>query len=168
MGGRRNIRLISASCHHRRIQWRTRWWIRHNQDEDNASVADRSILQAQKSQNPTHPASSHAAVLLANEAALKHRFDTPYDALESSFLDFYSEKKTEIPDQLAVNRDDEGIDTDSRSLIDQVNTYVSNSPTSLAKWLENVIPYILLLYEVKSPPTFWRTFRIYPNPYKTT
>ena len=156
MGGQRNASFISASRHHRRMQWRTRWWIRHNYDEDNASVADSNILQASKSQTPSHPASSRAAVLLAKEAALKHRFDTPYDTLESSFLDFYSDKR-QLPDQLAVNRADDGIDTDSRSLIDQVNTYVSNSPTSLAKWLGNLIPYILLLYEVKSP---WRTFWI--------
>ena len=42
-----------------------------NGGEDNASVADSSILQAQKSQTPSLPASSCAAALLANEKALE-------------------------------------------------------------------------------------------------
>ena len=46
-----------------------------NGGEDNASVADSSILQAQKSQTPSLSASSRAAVLLANEEVLERRFD---------------------------------------------------------------------------------------------
>ena len=46
-----------------------------NGGEDNASVADSSIPQAPKLQTPSHPDSSRAAVLLANEEALERRFD---------------------------------------------------------------------------------------------
>ena len=103
-----------------------------NYDEDNASVAGSCILQARKSQSSSHPA-SFRATLLANEEALERRFDARYDDPESSHLNFNSDIKTELPDQLAVNCADEGIDTYSRSLIDQVYAYVFNSPTSLAK-----------------------------------
>ena len=64
-----------------------------NDDEDNASDADSSILQALKLQTPFDPASSRAAALQAKERTLERRFDAQYDDLESSHLDFYSEKK---------------------------------------------------------------------------
>ena len=88
-------------------------------DENNASDADSSNSQAPKSQIPSDPASSRAAALLAKKEALKRKFDAQYDDPESSHLDFYSEKKNEIADQLALNRAEfEGIDTESRNLIE--------------------------------------------------
>ena len=86
-----------------------------NGGEDNASVADSSILQAQKSQTPSLPASSCAAVLLANEKALERRFDARISSpiwRPRILLLWY------IADQLALNHADEGIDIDSRSLIE--------------------------------------------------
>ena len=120
-----------------------------NDDEDNAYDAGSSILQALKSQTPSDPASSRAATLLSKAKALKRWFNAQYDELESSHLDFYPDQKTEIADQLALNRVEfEGIDTDSRSLIEGFwsgQSYISNSSTSLAKWLEILIAYDMLL-----------------------
>jgi ribosome biogenesis protein BMS1 len=85
-------------------------------NENNASDADD---QASKPQTPPDPASSRAAALLAKKEALKRKFDAQYDDPESSHLDFYSEKKNEIAEQLALNRAEfKGIDADSRSLIE--------------------------------------------------
>ena len=87
-----------------------------NDDENNASDADGSNSVPQ---TLSDPASTHAAALLAKKEALKRKFDAQYDDPESSHLDFYSEKKNEIADQLALNRAEfEGIDTDSRNLIE--------------------------------------------------
>ena len=87
-----------------------------NDDENNASDADGSNSAPQ---TLSDPASTHAAALLAKKEALKRKFDAQYDDPESSHLDFYSEKKNEIADQLALNRAEfEGIDTDSRNLIE--------------------------------------------------
>jgi len=86
-------------------------------DENNARHAD-GESQPPRSQAPD-PASTRAAALLAKKEALKRKFDAQYDDPESSHLDFYSEKKNEIADQLALNRAEfEGIDADSRFLIE--------------------------------------------------
>ncbi|KAF8802091.1 GTP binding protein [Phlegmacium glaucopus] len=87
-------------------------------DENNTNVADDNS-QPPESQTLSDPASSRAAALLAKKEALKRKFDAQYDDPESSHLDFYSEKKNEIADQLALNRAEfEGIDAESRVLIE--------------------------------------------------
>ena len=64
------------------------------------------------------PESARAAALAAKEA-LKRKFDEQYDDLESSKLDFYTEKKDEMARQLALNRAEfEGIDTESRAMVE--------------------------------------------------
>ena len=71
--------------------------------------------QAPKSQIPSDPSTA----LLAKKEALKRKFDAQYDDPELSHLDFYSEKKNEITDQLALNRAEfEDMDADSRSLVE--------------------------------------------------
>ena len=120
-----------------------------NDDENNASDAD-SNSQAPKSQPPSDPASSRAAALLAKKEALKRKFDAQYDDPESSHLDFYSEKKNEIADQLALNRAEfEGIDADSRSLIEgyrpgqYIRIQLTDVPCEMIENFDPIYPIIV-------------------------
>jgi ribosome biogenesis protein BMS1 len=96
--------------------------------------------------------SSRAATLLAKKEALKRKYDAQYDDPEFSHLDFYSEKKDRIPDQLALNRADlGGIDTNSRNLIEayRPGQYIRIQLTDIpCKLIENLIPYYR-----RRPPT---------------
>ena len=86
-------------------------------DDDENDASDADDPGAQKLQASSD--STRAATLIAKKEALKRKFDAQYDDPESSHLDFYSEKKNEIADQLALNRAEfEGIDADSRTLIE--------------------------------------------------
>ena len=122
-----------------------------NDDENDASDADSSNSQAPKSQIPSDPASSRAAALLAKKEALKRKFDAQYDDPESSsHLDFYSEKKTEIADQLALNRAEfEGIDTDSRNLIEgyrpgqYIRIQLTDVPCEMIENFDPIYPIIV-------------------------
>ena len=120
-----------------------------NDDENNISDAD-SNPQASKLQTPSDPASSRAAALLAKKEALKRKFDAQYDDPESSHLDFYSEKKTEIADQLALNRAEfEGIDADSRSLIEgyrpgqYIRIQLTDVPCEMIENFDPIYPIII-------------------------
>ena len=78
-------------------------------DEDNASDADSSTPCPQIT-NPIGPPSQKSS---------QTKFDAQYGDPRSSHLDFYSEEKTEIADQLVLSRTEfEGIDTDARNLIE--------------------------------------------------
>ena len=75
-------------------------------DEDNANDADSSTPCPQIT-NPIGPR-------LPARKALKRKFDVQYGDPGSSHLDFYSEKMTEIADQLVLSHTGfEGIDTDT-------------------------------------------------------
>ena len=120
-----------------------------NDDENNVSDAD-SNSQTLKSQTPSDPASSRAAALLAKKEALKRKFDAQYDDPESSHLDFYSEKKNEIADQLALNRAEfEGIDADSRSLIEgyrpgqYIRIQLTDVPCEMIENFDPIYPIIV-------------------------
>ena len=107
-----------------------------NDDEDNVSEVDSSILQAPKSQTPSDPASSLPPPLPAEGSSQTIR--SPIRRPPTRLL---LGKKTEIANQLTLNRAEfEGIDTPQsnwRFPTRSYYTYVSNSPTSLAKWLKN-------------------------------
>jgi ribosome biogenesis protein BMS1 len=118
-------------------------------DENNASDAD-SDSRDPKSQTPSDPASSRAAALLAKKEALKRKFDAQYDDPESSHLDFYSEKKNEIADQLALNRAEfENIDADSRSLIEgyrpgqYIRIQLTDVPCEMIENFDPIYPIIV-------------------------
>ena len=122
----------------------------NDDDENNASDADSSNSQAPKSQKPSDTASSRAAALLAKKEALKRKFDAQYDDPETSHLDFYSEKKTEIADQLALNRAEfEGIDTDSRNLIEgyrpgqYIRIQLTDVPSEMIENFDPIYPIIV-------------------------
>ena len=118
-------------------------------DENNASDAD-SDSQAPKPQTPSDPASSRAAALLAKKEALKRKFDAQYDDPESSHLDFYTEKKNEIADQLALNRAEfENVDADSRSLIEgyrpgqYIRIQLTDVPCEMIENFDPIYPIIV-------------------------
>ena len=120
-----------------------------NDDENDTSDADDSS-QTLKSQIPSDPASSRAAALLAKKEALKRKFDAQYDDPESSHLDFYSEKKTEIADQLALNRAEfEGMDADSRNLIEgcrpgqYIRIQLTDVPCEMIENFDPIYPIII-------------------------
>ena len=121
-----------------------------NDDENDASDADSGNSQAPKSQIPSDLAASRAAALLAKKEALKRKFDAQYDDPESSHLDFYSEKKSEIADQLALNRAEfEGIDTDSRNLIEgyrpgqYIRIQLTDVPCEMIENFDPIYPIIV-------------------------
>jgi ribosome biogenesis protein BMS1 len=120
-----------------------------NDDENNASDAE-SNSQATKLQTPSDPASSRAAALLAKKEALKRKFDAQYDDPESSHLDFYSEKKKEIADQLALNRAEfEDIDAESRSLTEgyrpgqYIRIQLTDVPCEMIENFDPIYPIII-------------------------
>jgi ribosome biogenesis protein BMS1 len=119
-------------------------------DENDDSDADSSNSQPPKPQTPSDPASARAAALLAKKEALKRKFDAQYDDPESSHLDFYSEKKTEIADKLALNRAEfEGVDTDSRNLIEgyrpgqYIRIQLTNVPCEMIENFDPMYPIIV-------------------------
>ena len=122
----------------------------NDDDENDASDADSSNSEAPKPQTPSDPASTRAAALLAKKEALKRKFDAQYDDPESSHLDFYSEKKTEIADQLALNRAEfDGIDTDSRNLIEgyrpgqYIRIQLTDVPCEMIENFDPIYPIIV-------------------------
>ena len=118
-------------------------------DENNTSDAENNS-QAPNLQTPSDPASSRAAALLAKKEALKRKFDAQYDNPESSHLDFYSEKKNEISNQLALNRAEfEGIDADSRTLIEgyrpgqYIRIQLGDVPSEMIENFDPIYPIIV-------------------------
>jgi ribosome biogenesis protein BMS1 len=118
-------------------------------DDDENDDAD-SNLQALNSTTPPDAAASRAAALLAKKEALKRKFDAQYDDPESSNLDFYSEKKNEIMDQLALNRAEfEGIDPDSRNLIEgyrpgqYIRIQLTGVPSEMIENFDPIYPIIV-------------------------
>ena len=119
-------------------------------DEENDISDANNNSQALEPPIPSDPASSRAATLLAKKEALKRKFDAQYDDPESSHLDFYSEKKNEIADQLALNRAEfEGIDADSRNLIEgyrpgqYIRIQLTDVPCEMIENFDPIYPIIV-------------------------
>ena len=118
-------------------------------DKSDASDVDNNS-EDPKPQTLSDPTSSRAATLLAKKEALKRKFDAQYDDPESSHLDFYTEKKNEIAEQLALNRAEfESIDADSRTLIEghrpgqYIRIQLTDVPCEMIENFDPIYPIIV-------------------------
>ncbi|KAH9480154.1 Ribosome biogenesis protein bms1 [Psilocybe cubensis] len=93
---------------------------------------------------------SRAEALARKKEILKRKFDEQYDDPESAKTDFYTEKKDEMAQQLALNRAEfEGVDAEARALVEgfrpgqYVRVELRNVPCEMINNFDPTFPIVV-------------------------